>query len=101
MLHRPVRTAVSVLAVSIEVGMVVLVVGLCHGLVNEKANEVRSVGADILVQPPGSSFLGMSQATMPLTLGDRLRGLSRVLAVAPALVPFSSVDSLNVIYGID
>ncbi|HXW15334.1 MAG TPA: ABC transporter permease, partial [Terriglobia bacterium] len=61
-LHRPIRTAVSVLAVAIEVVMVILVVGLCHGLVNESAKRVEGVGADILVQPPGASFLmGMSQ----------------------------------------
>ena len=32
-LHRPIRTVVSVLAVAIEVGMVMLVVGMTHGLV--------------------------------------------------------------------
>ena len=31
-LHRPIRTAVSALAVAIEVAMVMLFVGLSHGL---------------------------------------------------------------------
>jgi putative ABC transport system permease protein len=101
-LHRPIRTVVSVLAVAIEVGMVILVVGLCHGLVNDSAKRVEGVGADILVQPPGSSFIiGMSQAPMPIKIGDRLRELSRVLAVAPTLVLVNSVGSLSLIYGID
>jgi len=100
-LHRPVRTAVSVLAVAIEVAMVILVVGLCHGLVNESAKRVEGVGADILVQPPGASFLiGMSQAPMPIKIGDRLAELPRVLAVAPALILFNT-GSLGYIYGID
>ena len=85
-LHRPIRTAVSVLAVAIEVAMVILVVGLCHGLVNDSANRVEGVGADILVQPPGSSFLiGMSEGPMPIKIGDLLAELPRVLAVAPRL----------------
>jgi len=101
-LHRPIRTAVSVLAVAIEVGMVLLVVGLCHGMVNDSARRVEGVGADILVRPPGSSFLiGMSEAPMPIKIGDRLAELPRVLAVAPALIHVNSVRSLDLIYGID
>ena len=101
-LHRPIRTAVSVLAVAIEVAMVILVVGLCNGLVNDSARRVEGVGADILVRPPGSSFLiGMGEAPMPVKIGDRLRELPRVLAVTPTLVLINSVQSLSLIYGID
>ncbi len=101
-LHRPIRTAVSVLAVAIEVGMVMVVVGLTHGLVHETARRVEGVGADILVQPPSSSFLfGLSQAPMPLKVGDRLAQIPHALAVAPALFVLNSVGGLNVIYGID
>lgn len=101
-LHRPIRTAVSVLAVAIEVAMVILVVGLCHGLVNDSAKRMEGVGADILVQPPGASFIiGMSQAPMPIKIADRLQELPRVLAVAPALFLVNSVRSLSIIYGID
>src|SRR5208282_5284256 len=101
-LHRPIRTAVSVLAVAIEVGMVILVVGLCHGMVNDSAHRVEGVGADILVRPQGSSFLiGMSEGPMSIKLADRLRELPRVLAVAPALVHVNAVQSLDLIYGID
>ena len=101
-LHRPIRTIVSVLAVAIEVAMVILVVGLCHGLVNDSAKRVEGVGADILVQPPGASmFLAMSQAPMPIKIGDLLAKLPRVLAVAPTLFLVNSVQSLTIIYGID
>jgi putative ABC transport system permease protein len=101
-LHRPIRTIVSVLAVAIEVAMVILVVGLCHGLVNDSAKRVEGVGADILVQPPGASmFLAMSQAPMPVKIGDRLAEMPRVLAVAPTLFLVNSVQSLSIIYGID
>jgi len=100
--HRPIRTAVSILAVAIEVGMVLLVVGLTSGLVHDTAKRVEGIGADILVQPPGASlFFGMSQAPMPIKIGDRLAEIPRVLAVSPALFQFHSSGGLNIIYGID
>lgn len=101
-LHRPIRTAVSVLAVAIEVAMVILVVGLCHGLVSDSARRVEGVGADILVRPPGASFmLGLGEAPMPVAIGQRLAELPRVLAVAPAIIHVNSQESLDLIYGID
>ena len=101
-LHRPVRTMVSVLAVAIEVAMVMLVVGLTTGLLHESAKRVEGVGADILVQPPGASFFfGLTSAPMPAKIGDRLAEIPRVVAVAPALFQFNSSGGLNMIYGID
>jgi putative ABC transport system permease protein len=101
-LHRPVRTAVSILAVAIEVGMVMLVVGLTTGLLNESAKRVEGVGADILVQPSGASiFLGLTAAPMPIKIADRLAEVPRVIGVAPALFQFNSAGGLNLIYGID
>ncbi len=103
LLHRPVRTAISILAVAIEVGMVMLVVGMTTGLVNDTARRVEGVGADVLVQPPGSSFIiGMTQAPMPIKIGDLLREkVPRVLAVAPVLIQFNTIGGVNFIYGID
>jgi putative ABC transport system permease protein len=101
-LHRPIRTAVSVLAVAIEVAMVVLVVGLCHGLVDDKAKREQGVGADIMVQPPGTNFLmNFSQAPMSVKIGDKLAQLPQVKAVAPVLYIVNAVKSLSVVDGID
>lgn len=101
-IHRPIRTGVSVLAVAIEVAMVMIVVGLTHGLVHDSARRVEGVGADIMVQPSGSSFLfGLSQAPMSMKIGDRIAEIPRVYAVAPVLFVINSVGGLNVIYGID
>ncbi len=102
LLHRPIRTLVSVLAVAIEVGMVMLVVGMTSGLVNESAKRVKGVGADLLVQPPNSSmFLAFSSAPMPIKIGDHLLEIPHVLAVAPVLIQFNSVGGINTVYGID
>lgn len=101
-LHRPIRTLVSVLAVAIEVGMVMLVVGMTHGMLHETAKRVEGVGADIMVQPPSASlFLGLTQAPMPIQIGDRLAELPHVEAVTPVLFLFNAHGGINLIYGID
>jgi putative ABC transport system permease protein len=103
LLHRPIRTLVSVLAVAIEVGMILLVVGMTSGMLNESAKRVEGLGADILVQPPGASyFFAMTSAPMPIKVGDLLiEKVPHVLAVAPVLFQFSSSGGINLIYGID
>lgn len=102
LLHRPVRTAVSILAVAIEVAMVMVVVGLTTGMLHESAKRVEGVGADILVQPPGASmFLGLTAAPMSIKIADRLLEIPRVVDVAPALFQFGSSTGLGLIYGID
>ena len=101
-LHRPIRTIVSILAVAIEVGMVLLVVGMTNGMLHEGAKRVEGVGADVMVQPPGSSFfLGLTVAPMPIKLQDLLKKVPHVQAVAPVLLTFNTTNGLNIIYGID
>jgi len=101
-LHRPVRTAVSILAVAIEVVMVMMVVGLTNGLLQDYAKRVEGVGADLLVQPPGASFIfGLTQAPMPIKIGEKLAQVPHVMYVAPCLFQFHTAGGLNIIYGID
>lgn len=101
-LHRPVRTVVTILAVAVEVTLVIIVVGLTSGLLTESAKRIEGVGADIMVQPPSASvFMAFSGAPMPIKLGDRLAELKHVSAVAPVLLQFNSVNGLDIIYGID
>ncbi len=100
--HRPVRTAVSILAVAIEVGMVLLVVGMTTGVLSESAKRVEGVGAEIMVQPPGASFfLGVTAAPMPAKIAGRLEEIPHVAKVAPVLLQFNTSGGLNLIYGID
>lgn len=102
-LHRPIRTIVSILAVAIEVGMVMLVVGMTHGLLNEYAKRVEGVGADLMVQPPNASFFfGLSSAPMPIKIGNLLAGLAHVQSVTPVLFQSDSSGGVPiVVYGID
>jgi putative ABC transport system permease protein len=101
-LHRPIRTIVSVLAVGIEVALVILIVGLTSGLMQETAKRIEGVGADIMLQPPSASvFLAFSGAPMPIKIGDKLHELRYVQAVAPVLLQLSAASGIDVVYGID
>ncbi len=101
-LHRPVRTIVSVIAVGVEVALVILIVGLTSGLLQETAKRIEGVGADIMLQPPSASvFLAFSGAPMPVKIGDKVREMRYVQAVAPVLLQFSSSGGVDVLYGID
>ena len=100
--HRPVRTALSAVAVAVEVTLVVLVVGLVSGLMSETAKRIEGVGADIMVQAPSSSaWLVFGTAPMPIRIGDKLKEIRHVAAVAPVLLQFNSSGTLEIVYGID
>lgn len=95
------RTALSVTAVSIQVVLVLMIVGLTTGIVTEWGKRVEGVGADLLVQPPNSSiFFALSSAVMQESLGDAIATLPGVDEVAPTLILVDQ-RSLGVVYGID
>jgi putative ABC transport system permease protein len=102
LIHRPMRTLISVMAVGVEVALVVLIVGLTSGMLQETAKRIEGIGADIMLQPPNSSYLlGFSGAPMPVKIGEKLTELKYVQAVAPALLQFNSAGAAEVVYGID
>jgi putative ABC transport system permease protein len=101
-LHRPLRTLITVIAVAVEVTLVIIVVGLTSGLLLESAKRTEGVGADIMVQPPSASvFMAFSGAPMPIAIGGKLAQLDYVQAVAPVLTQFNSVNGLDLVFGID
>lgn len=100
--HRPVRTALSVIAVAVEVLLIISTVGLVTGIVEEMGRRMRGIGADILVQPPGSHFLtGFGSSPMPVKIADKLAEVPHVSVVAPVLIQSSGGIGITVIYGID
>lgn len=102
LLHRPLRTIIGIIAVAVEVALVVLIVGLTSGLLNESAKRIQGVGADIVVQPPAASiFLGFSGSPMPIKIAEKLADLKYVQAVTPALLQFNSIGGVETIWGID
>src|SRR5208282_5189915 len=102
LVQRPIRSLISVSAVALEVILILLIVSFFYGQLNgSKASQV-GVGADVMVQPPGSSgIVGVTGAPMPVKVGDILRKLPHVLAEAPVIWELTTKPTLEIIYGID
>jgi putative ABC transport system permease protein len=97
--HRPVRTALSVLAVGLEVTMILTLVGLSEGMLEDMARRARGVGADIWVRPGGSSIISFSTASIPEKMEAFLERQPQVaLAMGNLIHPIGGVDSVT---GID
>jgi putative ABC transport system permease protein len=97
---RPVRTAVSVLAVALEVMLILVVVGLTTGTLEETAKRTGGVG-DIMVMPPNTAMLALTSNTMPVSLGALIAGLPGIQAVAPVQIYLNTHDNIEIIDGID
>jgi putative ABC transport system permease protein len=100
--HRPMRTLIGVLAIAVEVTLVVIIVGLTSGMLQETAKRIEGIGADVMMQSPSAQiFLAFSGSPMPIKIAEKIRELKYVHAVAPALLQFNSSGGVEVVYGID
>jgi putative ABC transport system permease protein len=101
-LHRPLRTLITAVAVAVEVTLVIMVVGLTTGLLQDYAKRTEGIGADVMVQPPSASlFMAFGGAPMPISIAEKLQRLDYVQAVSPVLISLNSVTALENIFGID
>jgi putative ABC transport system permease protein len=102
LLHRPMRSLISIVAIALEVTLILLIVGLSLGILNDNKQRQAGIGADVLVMPPGSSFIvGLTGAPMSIKLGAVLAKLPHVVSVAPVITQVSTAGTLEVIAGID
>jgi putative ABC transport system permease protein len=100
--HRPIRSLISIIAIALEVTLILLIVGLCYGLMNDSKNRNAGIGFDIIVQPPGSSFLsGISGAPVSVKVADVLRRIPHVKVVSPVVWEIVTGGGVEVIDGID
>ena len=102
LVHRPLRSLISVVAVALEVTLILLIVGLSLGMLQDQRTRNAGIGADVIVLPPGSSFLaGLTGAPMPIKIGDVLAKLPHVEKTAPVVTQIGAAGTLEVIAGID
>jgi len=100
--HRPMRSLISIVAIALEVTLILLIVGLSLGILNDSKARQAGIGADVIVMPPGSSFIvGLTGAPMSIKVGNILERLPHVTAVAPVITQVSTSGALEVIAGID
>jgi putative ABC transport system permease protein len=98
---RPVRTGVTIMAVALQVTLILVIVGLTTGIVNEIGKRVSGVGADILFQPSGADvFLAVSTASLQEKFAPLIAEKEGIQSVSPVLIKLSTSPFMN-IFGID
>jgi putative ABC transport system permease protein len=76
--QRPVRTLLSVLLIAIPVTLMLTLVGLSHGFIQDSGTRARGVGADIIVRSPDSHIGTVGLSNLPVKLINRLEQLPHV-----------------------
>jgi putative ABC transport system permease protein len=96
--HRPVRTALSAVAIGLQVTMVLTLVGVSRGMLDESARRQRGTQADILVRDGGSAIIGFStdMKAKYLPFIQKFPGVD--LATGTLVQPVGMVDGIT---GID
>lgn len=106
MLHRPARTAVSVLGISIGVLLIVFTIGLTNGSMRERAKREGNVGAQIMFRASGTMGLSGSDAfRVPVIMTEdlaKIEGVKSAVAIGENTVPTTdnnqgsrSIDGVN------
>lgn len=93
--HRPMRTLLSVLLIGVPVTLILTLIGLSHGFVEDSRKRAAGIGADIRVTPSGSNILSFSNATMPVKLVDWMGQQPHVAqAMGTVVAPIGGFDAL-------
>ncbi|MGA3335003.1 MAG: ABC transporter permease [Terracidiphilus sp.] len=102
LLHRPMRSIISVLAVAIEVIMILSIVGIFMGMLNDQKQRTNGIGADLMLLPSNASmFNGLGSPSMPVKDEEVLLRLPHVKVVSPAIEKITTSGSVEILYGID
>jgi putative ABC transport system permease protein len=102
LIHRPLRTLVTMLAVSVEVVMILAIVGIMVGQISGNKQQISGIGADMIVRPSNASFLsGIGGAPVPARIATVLAGLPHIAVAAPVITDLSTAGSIETIWGID
>jgi putative ABC transport system permease protein len=100
LVHRPLRSVISVFAVAIEVIMILSITAILMGKLNGFKDRTNGIGMDMFVRPSTTNnFVGMSPAGASIKVATVLAQVPHVKVAAPVNIQINS--SLDNIYGID
>jgi putative ABC transport system permease protein len=97
--NRPLRTLLSILMIAVPVTLILTLVGLSNGFIEDSRKRQGGVGADILFKPPGSSPIGFTNASMPGKLVDKLATEPHIVQAMGEVV--APVEGFDAVMGID
>ena len=102
LVHRPLRSVISALAVAIEVIMILSIVGIMYGILNGSRDQAAGTGYDMIARPSqGSAILATSSASASVKVADVLRGLPHIEVVSPVGIKILIGSSVQNLLGID
>lgn len=92
------RTLLSVFAIGVEVTLILTLVGVSHGVLDDMKTRSRGTGADIIIRPPDSSGFTFS-LTMNEKIVDLVRAKPHVNIATGTFVKYiGSFDSITGIH---
>ena len=102
LVHRPLRSLISAVAIAIEVIMILSIAAIMLGMLNGTRTRQTGIGMDMIAKPgTASNLLGVSGAAASIKVADVLRPLPHVTVVAPVNVQLTAGSAVENIYGID
>jgi putative ABC transport system permease protein len=102
LVHRPLRSIISALAVAIEVVMILSIVGIFYGILNGGRAQQSGTGNDMIVRPGATNaLLSSGTASADVRIAEVLRAMPHVQVVSPANIKLTLGASVENIYGID
>ena len=102
LLHRPLRSAISVLAVAIEVVMMLTIIAIMVGQLTGQKRLNNGIGTDLIVRAGNAVFFnGVGGAPISAKLAPVLEKLPHVTVASPVITNLSMSDGVEVLWGID
>ncbi len=100
LVHRPLRSLISIFAIALEVVMILSITAILMGKLNGFKDRENGIGMDMFVRPSiTNNFMGMSPAGASIKVANVLAKIPHVKVAAPVNIQINS--SLDNIYGID
>lgn len=102
LVHRPLRSIISVFAVAIEVIMILSIAAIMFGMLNNSRAGTTGIGADMITHPgAATALMNTSAAAADVRIAGVLSKMPHVQVVAPVNIKLTSGASLENVYGID
>jgi len=102
LLHHPVRMFLSMAMISVALLLGLVMKGLATGVMEEKIHRTEGIGADLMIQPPHSSYiLGLGENVMPDSMAKKILEVKGVAATTPTATNVSFTNRFEAIFGID
>jgi len=102
LVHRPLRSLISALAVAIEIIMILSIAAIMLGMLNGQRTRTTGIGGDMIAKPGTSSnLIGVSGAPASAKIEGVLEKLPHVQVAAPVYIQLTTGGTLENIYGIN